>query len=457
VAEQLASARASIEQRMYDKAIETLRAVLQDSPDNAEAQALLAEAAKLKQAIELGNRLIEAQNQKAQGLLEEARQTLQKILEIDPAYQPAREVLAQLEAETSASKSQEVQDADIATWAKKATALMNAGKLEEAKLELDKIEKVRPAAPQLVSLRRLYQSKAAEAARRQREQFELGQKQARLAEQGRKANDFFKEGKYSEVLPLLDQSIAEDPQNSEALALRRQTDEAISAHTAFKAAMSVKSYDEALRAVTRLENVNPSDPGISEMRKGATTRKAAARATITIFRLAEAGTLLLDDQPLPATGGEIEKYEIRAGSHKLGVRNSRRTFTTTRDFFDGENITFVYNDTPELRAWVPQDRELINRRKTLEEILRYRVEHTHGFLKGKCTGELRISGLEVAYDGSDKDHSFAYPFKSLTLSVGGDKVEFTDLHRDKKSFKVDNSTVARQIKDRWERLQKLSK
>ncbi len=404
---------------------------------------------------------MEAQSQRAQNQPDECRNTLQKILQIDPANEPALAILSQLDADASSTKSREEQDIEIKKWLAEAAAYIGAGKLVEARAELAKVAQLRPDAPELPPLRRqiAVAARAAEATKKQQKELEqaaAAQKAHRSAELGRKAEELFKQGKYGEAQVAVDQWLAEDPANGPAQALKNQAAEAAGATRAYETAVGGNNYDDALGAVTRLEKINPADPAIAELRKRVETRKASARATFSVYRLGDPGAVLLDDQPLGANG-EVENRAIPVGRHKITVRTPRgHQSTLTRDFFEGENIALVYD--ADLRLMNPGDRDLLRQRAARETASRYTVEHTHGFLKGKCTGELRISGVSVEYQGSEKEHSFSIPFRSLKLSVkDDDKLEFTDVHNAKYSFKVASAKVQKEIKDRWDRLEKMGK
>ncbi len=458
-AQRIAEARASMDRSLYVEAIAELQRTLQEFPGNTEAEALLKEAQRQKGLKEVSLLLLEAQGQRAQNLPEESRKTLQRILQIDPANEPALAILSQLDAEASSNKSGAEQEIEIKKWLVEAAAYIGAGKLVEARAELAKVAQLRPDAPELGPLRRQIAAKAAEAAKKQQkdlDQAAAAQKASRSAELGRKAADLFKQGKYGEAQTAAEQWLAEDPASGPAQSLKNQAAEAGTAQRAYDTAMAANNYDEALGAVTHLEKLNPGDSAAAELRKRAETRKASARASFSIYRLGDPGTLLLDDQSL-GTNGEVENKSIPVGRHKITVKTARgHQSTLTRDFFDGENISLVYD--ADLRLMNPGDRDLLRQRAARETVSRYTVEHTHGFLKGKCTGELRISGVSVEYQASEKEHSFSIPFRSLKLSLkDDDKLEFSDLHNAKYSFKVASAKVQKEIKERWDRLEKMGR
>jgi hypothetical protein len=153
------------------------------------------------------------------------------------------------------------------------------------------------------------------------------------------------------------------------------------------------------------------------------------------------------------------------GRHKLVIENSAgKQAGNNPDFAEGQTAAFVYDSaTMELRPMADTDRALLIKRRTLEQVYSCEVEHRH--LLGKCTGTLLISGFKVEYRASDKSHSFEKPLSSLKLSVksGDDKIEMNIVEGTSGSsgsswtFKVRNSAQAAEIKELWDRLQKLIK
>lgn len=454
IPEQLAAAKAAIDQRMFDKAIATAQQVLVTSPGNSQAQALLAEAQNKKKQMSFEVLLLEAQNLRTQNRIEESAKTIQKILDIDPTYEPALAARAQLEADVSTTKSKEEQDKVVSRWLANASSLLASDKLAEAKAELDKIARLRPDAPELSALSKRLTEKTAEVSR----QKEVEQKQARINKLRRRAEELFKQGKYSEIPAIVGQWQAEAPQDNQPAALRAQAAQAANALKAYESAMAEKQYDEATSALSRLEKINASDPALSELRKYIESRKAAANATLTIYRLGEPAALALDDQSIGANG-EVENRGIPIGKHKLVVKFSGgKQSSWTLDCLDGQNVTLVYDAAAsQVRTMVPADRELLAKRKTREEVHSYPAEHRHGIL-GKCTGDLLVSGLGVEYKTSNKPHSFNIRFQDVTLAVSNDRVELENkASKQSYTFKMRNAEEASAVKTLWQKLQQLSR
>ena len=455
---ELTAARADLEQNRVDSAIERLQGMLTRMPDNQQAQALLADAQKQRKQKTIDSLLLEAQTLRTQNQLEESNRVLQRILDIDPAYEPALAVRSQIEAQLAATDSEEKQAAAVKAWLAKAASLIAAGRLPEAGAELDKVVRIRPDDPELPQLRKKLPVKSAEAAQQRKEQLAAAERQARITELKRKAEDLFSQGKYDEARGIVEQWLAEAPSSSQVQTLRTQVGEALSCLRAYQTAISDKAYEEALNAVTRLEKVNPTDPSLSELRRRVESSKAAARATLSVYRLGEAGSLSLDDQPI-GDEGEIENRKVPIGRHKLSVKNMQgKQSSASLDFVEGQDLVFVYDSaTPTLRPMVPADRDLLKTRRIREATHPFAVEHTHGFLKGNCTGSLIISGLQVVYETQVQGHGFKASFRELKLTVKEERIEISDARGAKHSFKAADAKQAAAIMQLWNQLEKLGK
>ena len=332
---QLAAAQSSLDRGRIEEAIAAAEQVLAASPDNAAAQVLLAAARQKKAEKEIETLLMEAQSLRSQGNPEASLEVLARLLALDPSNEAALAVRSQIEGEMTASKSVSEQDSAVRQWLASADRLIAAGKLNEAKAELDKVARVRPDAPELKILRRRLATRAEETARLEKEKFEADQKQSQIEALRKQGDTLVKQGKYTEALAVLDQWIAAEPQSSQARDLRTRATQAQQAARAFESLMGERLYDEALKSVAQLEKINPTDPGIAEMRRRAEGRKASARAVFSVFRLGLAGKITLDDEPV-GSEGEVENKTIAAGKHKLTVENSAgRQASRTLDFVDG--------------------------------------------------------------------------------------------------------------------------
>ncbi|HYK89257.1 MAG TPA: protein kinase [Acidobacteriota bacterium] len=423
----LAEARAVLTQGKFDQAIEIARSVLAVSPGNVSAETLIAEAAKQKRDAMIAGFMSEAADLHTRNQLEESNRVLQRVLDIDPANQQALALRSEIEAQISSGKSKEEQDREIQKWADNAETLLSAGKLAEAQGEIDKIEHLRPDTPMLPALRKHLAERAAQLERGKSERAEVSKKQKRINELSLKVSELFRQGKYLESQGALEQWLAEAPEDVQAQGLRNQVFEALRNVKIYESTLAAKQYDAALQALARLELLNPADPNTAEMRKRAESSKAAAKATFAIYRLGEPGVLTLDNQPI-GNNGEVEGEVVKAGPHKLIVQGiGDKSCSLLREFVDGQNLVFVYDlATAEIRQITATDKDTIARRKQREEVRRYPADHLHGFLKGKCTGVLLISGVRVEYKPDDGDHKYSIPFKNLKLTVREDKLDLVE-------------------------------
>ena len=191
------------------------------------------------------------------------------------------------------------------------------------------------------------------------------------------------------------------------------------------------------------------------MRAAAANKKRSAVATLTIWRLGEPVPISLDGEVLVTTGGEVTSLTIPAGVHKLEVKGTR-TASLRRDLIDGQ-YTFAYDGYNFIRLAEEGDAELRVRRKAREETRKGRVEHSHRF--GRCEGELVMNGFQVEYrPDQEKNHGGKWPFPSLKLSVDNRDLELVDARNNKlEKFKAADSNKAKEVKQFWEKLDKLSR
>jgi hypothetical protein len=273
-----------------------------------------------------------------------------------------------------------------------------------------------------------------------------------------KASEQFSQGKYGEAQAIIDPWVVHNPRNELANRLQTKTKEALRIRGVYDLQMNEKMYDQALEAAWELEKINPDDPNLSQMRAAAKNKKRSARATLNIWRLGETTPLLLDDNPLPTTAGELVNHRIPAGRHKLEL-NGTRTFGPTQDFIDGQSYTFVYDADKFIRLMEAGDADLREKRKLREEPRMWRAEHSHRL--GKCEGELVINGFQVEYRPDRPDQQkdrIKWPFSSLKLSVDNRDLELVNASTNKiEKFKVADSNQAKRLKEFWERLDKLGR
>ncbi len=360
---------------------------------------------------------------------------------------------AEVQEMVLASLSRQEQDVQVAGWVENAGKMLDAGRLAEARAEIAKITRSRPADPALAPLRRRLASLQA-ASDKSAEETAARRREDRLAELATRAEELFRKGQYEEALPALEEWAAAETGGTRPAGLKQQVLRALQEMRAYEAALARKQYDDALQAVSRLERINPSDPSIAELRTRAASLKEASLFTLSVFRLAGAGALMVDDQAV-GTQGELQNGRFPAGRRKISIKTKDgREISSILDFSDGQTAAYVY-DTSELliRPMEEADRDRVAARKIREVVHEFQVEHRHGFLAGKCTGALLLSGLEVEYRASEKSHSFRINFIALNLTVKDDKLDFET--KDKKwsaDFRAPDAKKAAEIRLLWEKL-----
>jgi tetratricopeptide (TPR) repeat protein len=411
--------------------------------------------------MQISNLLLEAQTLRSQNRLEEAKTPLRRILELDPAHEAALAVMAQVEADLSKNKSQEEQDVEIAKWLAAAGAEVAAGRLPEAGADVTKILRLRPNHPEALALRKQIADKTAELGRRQKEQSEaaLKLKQKETEDLVRQAEEQVRSGRYAEAQTAIDRVLGGDPGNAAATEIRTRISTLQANLKSFDRFMAEKSYEDALNSLQAVEKLNRSDPSVAEMRRRLDAAKASSRATVTVYRLADPGTLTLDGQPF-GNNGEADNRAVPVGRHRLAVRdkNGRESGSVDLHFADGSASSFVYDGT-ELRPMTAADRDKLGQRRERERTVEFPIEHQHGgvFRKSSCTGQLLLSGFSVEYRTTEKEHAFQIPFASAKLVQNGERFDFIDARskEEHKNFKARDAAQARALSTLWDRLSKL--
>jgi serine/threonine protein kinase len=494
----ISDAQSHLDQKNYDKALEIARQILQSSPADNQAKAIAAEAEKKKRESAIEVLMLEAQNFRTLGQFDQSLNTIQRVLDADPNYQPALEVRTQIqqemaanavkteqdenikkslaraasfltackltEAKTEISAIKSEQDKEIQKRLAKVRSLLDACKLKEARVVIDRAKRTDPAIPELDPLGKQLAAATTEYSRIQTE-FDkwssVVSAQNEIAELGSKAELLFKQAKYNECHDVLTQLLSLAPQNHQAQTMSAQVNEARESLKAYEAAMAAKRLPEALSAVDRLEKAHASNPDIAEYRQRADALRKSAKAILNILRIGEAGSLTLDDKPI-GSDGEVINSSVGIGSHTLVIKGSGgKQKSANIELFDGANPTYVYNlANMEFSPMTESDREIIKIRKEREKIRTFRVQHVHGMLRGNCTGDLAINGLKVEYRSSQSGgHIITHTFANLSLRVDGDKVELKEVPGNKEvgAFKAQSPGEAGNIKEWWDALEKLGK
>jgi hypothetical protein len=258
--------------------------------------------------------------------------------------------------------------------------------------------------------------------RRKAEQADAARRAVADENWSRRTADLLRSGKYAELQRAAEEWLAESPANAQAEVMRTKGAEGQQLIRVIEPAIADKRYPDATVALARLEAINASDPAIPTLRRALEARKAAARANLSVYRLAEAGSILFDGFPI-GTGGEIDGVPVAIGEHTIAVKlGSNPAVSVVHDFSDGEKIAFVY-DGRNLRSMTGSDGAALASRRAREQVYRVPVVHTHGLLRGSCHGELFVSGVEVRYEPASGTHGFHMPLARLKLKIDGRALE----------------------------------
>jgi hypothetical protein len=211
--------------------------------------------------------------------------------------------------------------------------------------------------------------------------------------------------------------------------------------------MNEKNYGEASNALGRLAQVNSGDPNLSALREQLESRKAAARASLTVLSLDDGGELTLDGRPF-GTNGESKNESVQIGRQKLVVRlKTGLQHSIDIDPREETNETYVYDKTG-IRRFNESDREILARRDLIQRVSRVDVEHDHR-IRGKCAGKLLISGIRVEYRAIEGDHSFSEPFQSVTAKREGEKLVLKLNNGKEITLKALNANAAVEAERHW--------
>lgn len=341
--------------------------------------------------------------------------------------------------------------------------LIQGGKLQLAKAELDQLQKQFPGSSRIFALRRqLLDKESAAAAKpggKSQEQLTAARK-LQDAEWTRRVSGLFANGKYTEVDKALSVWSSENPDNSNAREFSSRLAEIQRNLKSYGAAMAENRYQEAINAVSNAERVNPSDPNLIELRRQAEVRKANARASLVVHRLGPKGILFMDGRPL-SNDGEVENENIPIGSHVLTIENGGSVVVSRRqEFLEGQRVVLVHDlDRQYLRAISETDQELLAQRKAMEEVRSFDVEHLHGAFRGSCRGTLAVDYLDIAFKPSSGYHGFRMPFKLLKISVNGKTVNLLNASDNSsfQSFKFRNDQSASKFRQSWDELKSFAR
>jgi serine/threonine protein kinase len=498
---QIAQARSYLDQRNYDQAIAILQKIQAVTPVNGQVKAMLATAQNAKQQTRIEELLMEAQYQRSQNQPDESLKIIQQILVLSPDHPPAVALRSEIERETADARSKTERDNVIQKQLAALQSVLTACKLREAraemdkvrgepsviqnrlanvrslltdckldavKAEIDKIAATSPDAAGLAALRKKLAARTAEMVGIQEEmsrQSDIAYKLEKTNELRSRADQLFRQGKYNDCESVLNQIAAESPNSQASQSLRARVNEAVASSNAFEAAIEAKQRVNAGQAISRLEKANPDDPSLPEFRRRLEAIQKSGKAVLSIYRLDEPAVITLDGERI-GTDGEVIRFDISPGVHTIVVQNnSGKKSSKTEDFSDGLDVTYVYNSaTLDLRFMTEADRALRKNIKQREEVHHFQVEHPHGgmfnkILKGSCSGELLISGLQIEYKPSQGNDRFSAQFSKLILKLSAEKLEFFETNQSKpfQTLRARSSEEARKIKELWDSLERLGK
>ncbi len=403
------------------------------------------------QASTLKVLLAEAKSLSGQRRYDDSRLFLRRILELNPGYAPATELLQQIDAAIGSATPPESAKADLRTELAGVSSMISLGQLGPASAALDRLQRAYPGAPGVVALRRqwdLVNNRIAAEVKRKEDK-------AKDDERTRQVADLLAQGRYEEARGAINLWIADDPANPQAQGIRRQLDDVQRSLKAFETALAGNRYREALNALDSAQQMNPSDPTLARLRAQVESRMSAARASLSVHRLAGRATLLFDGKPI-GSNGETDNEAVPIGSHTLAVADQQNILMTrTIEFTEGQRARLVYDSQNQvLRPMVEGDIDILARRKAAEETQHFLVEHSHGLLRGGCKGTLTINSQEIAYEPASGSHRFRMPLSHLNLGINGRSIDLANASDGKsfQSLRAEDIKTAESIKQAWNSL-----
>lgn len=266
-----------------------------------------------------------------------------------------------------------------------------------------------------------------------------------------KLTELFSSGNYNDAGKALNLWLKENPGSIRAKEFDSKLEEIQRGLSIYASAMSQNRYKEALNALQIAEAINPTDPGFAALRQQIETRQASARAVLTVRRLGEEAELFLDDRPI-GSKGEIINESIPIGNHIVSIKREGSMIASRKqEHVEGKEVTLIYDlAKPALRPMVEADQELLARRKIMEKVHRFDLDHKHGLFRRSCRGVLSVDYYNFEYKPFSGQHEFRIPFKLLRVSkIDGRSIEFS-FNSDNKHFQnfefPDNDSMDRFIR-----------
>lgn len=303
--------------------------------------------------------------------------------------------------------------------------LIRSGDLRQAEAGLDQLRRVFPDAPEVEALYGQWRQKASRPGPQGNgpEEARTEPSPDREAAWRRQFDAFFSGGQYAEAGNVAGLWMRDAPGSAGAREAAEEVRKIRSRLAAGAAAADLRRYGEALAELDAARRINPADPGIAALREEVESRMASARCTLTVLRLGEPAAVLLDGQRI-GDGGEVHDARIPIGLHAVAIeKDGFLAASTSQQFSDGQSLVLVYDLVRgELRPLVEADRKILDQRRAIETVHSFAVEHSHGFLRGSCRGELQISHAEVVYRPLSGPHGFQAPLKILDCRRDGKSI-----------------------------------
>jgi len=190
---QLVDAQSYIEQRNFQKAIEILQQVLQQSPQNSAARSLLDAATQKNKQRTIETWFMDAQILRSQAQLKEAEEIIERILQLDPENQAALQI--RREVQNLLTKTNENQEKEIEVLLAKIPDLLKAKKRVAAKGKIDRLLQLRPNDERALSFQREWKGEAETAKVDKTPAAETESKTTVAEESYAKASEQFSQGK----------------------------------------------------------------------------------------------------------------------------------------------------------------------------------------------------------------------------------------------------------------------
>ncbi|MEJ2110963.1 MAG: protein kinase [Acidobacteriota bacterium] len=338
--------------------------------------------------------------------------------------------------------------------------LISRGELDQAAEELDRLKKVFPHSTQVDVLHQqlLRRNSGSRSEKKGRDESKPENLKNKDESWKRQFDAFFSKGDYREAENVIDLWLEDVPSSSMARQSRDSTRLVRAKLASATLAVREKRYNDALAELEVVERINPSDPDIASIQKEIGSRMTTAKSQLTVLRLGPQATVLFDDRKI-GDNGEVREAIVPIGRHTVKVEKDGYMFSSrSLEFKEGQNITLVYDLAGrEIRPMAASDRARFDQREAMEKVHSFSVEHSHGFLRGSCQGELCVSHSEVVYQPLSGDHGFRIPFKILKFSREGDMVSLflvagNELYQ---KLKLDSEQSAARLNRIWNELESL--